>query len=66
MIAMRNAAPGIEWILKCLERHQADGHARTAMKEWLLASRAVIDSCIDSLERKSNASHTRKIDIAEE
>jgi hypothetical protein len=63
---MRNAVSGIERILKHLERHQADGHARAAIKEWLLASRAVIDSCIDSLEKKPNAPQTRKIDIEEE
>ncbi|MDQ0058774.1 hypothetical protein [Paenibacillus harenae] len=63
---MRNALPRIERILKYLEQHQAEGHARTAIKEWLLASRAVIDSCIDSLEEKSNTPHARKINIKEE
>ncbi|WP_433944753.1 hypothetical protein [Paenibacillus sp. SN-8-1] len=56
-----------ERFLEQLEHNQPERHIRNAMKEWLLASRAVIDSAIDTLEEPSTPTKTaRKISISNE
>ncbi|WP_314591075.1 hypothetical protein [Paenibacillus terrigena] len=55
-----------ERLLEHMERHQTKKHVRNAVKEWLLVSRSVIDSFIDSLEEESTLQTARKIDISNE
>lgn len=56
----------VERLLEHLERRQPERHVRSAVKEWLLASRAVIDSVIDTLEEESTVPKARKVKISEE
>lgn len=42
----------VERLLENLERHQTKEHVKNAVKEWLLASRSVIDSVIDTIEEE--------------
>ncbi|USB35166.1 hypothetical protein [Paenibacillus sp. YPG26] len=56
----------MERFLDQLEQHQPEKHVRNAMKEWLLASRAVIDSVIDTLEEEPSSPAARKITISKE
>ncbi|MBB3109622.1 hypothetical protein FHS18_001685 [Paenibacillus phyllosphaerae] len=46
------------------EQRQTKQHMRSAVKEWLLASRSVIDIVIDALEEEQNPPAARKINIA--
>nr|WP_243735319.1 hypothetical protein [Paenibacillus turpanensis] len=55
-----------ERFLGQLEQNQPEKHVRNAMKEWLLASRAVIDSMIDTMEEESGPPAARKISISSE
>lgn len=56
----------VERFIGHLEQHQPERHIRNAMKEWLLASRTVIDSVIDTLEEVPNPPAARKITISKE
>lgn len=56
----------LERLLENLERHQAKQHVRNAVKEWLLASRSVIDSVIDTIEEEKDTPVARKINISKE
>ncbi|RCW43012.1 hypothetical protein [Paenibacillus prosopidis] len=56
----------LERLLENLERHQAKRHVRNAFKEWLLASRTVIDSVIDTMEKEKDTPVARKINISKE
>ncbi|RUT33658.1 hypothetical protein EJP77_08460 [Paenibacillus zeisoli] len=58
----------VERFLEQLEHNQPERHFRNAMKEWLLASRAVIDSAIDTLEEEpsSPTETARKIPISKD
>lgn len=56
----------LERLLDNLERHQPERHFRNAAKECLLASRAVIDSVIGTLEEEKDAPAARRIDISKE
>ncbi|MGM0881557.1 MAG: hypothetical protein ACQEXQ_11050 [Bacillota bacterium] len=56
----------LERLLENLERHQAKRHVRNAVKEWLLASRSVIDSVIDTMEKEKDTPVARKINISKE
>ncbi|CAG7659241.1 hypothetical protein ACFQI7_37640 [Paenibacillus allorhizosphaerae] len=49
-----------------LERRQAKEHVTNGIKEWLLASRAVIDSVIDTLEEEQGRQTARKIEISKD
>ncbi|WP_199617608.1 hypothetical protein [Paenibacillus alkalitolerans] len=53
-----------ERFLAHLERRETKSHVKNALKEWLLASRSVIDSVIDTLEEEQTAPSARKIDIS--
>ncbi|UJF35569.1 hypothetical protein [Paenibacillus hexagrammi] len=63
----------VERLLGSLERHKPEQHLRNAVKEWLLASRAVVDSVIESLEggetesesESASSPASRKINIQE-
>jgi len=57
---------GMERLLENLERHQAERHVRNAVKEWLLASRSVIDSVIEAIDGEKDTQVARKINISEE
>lgn len=73
---MRSAGMGMERVLKSLvrverllghlEEHQTRQHVKNAAKEWLLASRSVIDSLIDTLEEDKGPPTSRKINISKE
>ncbi len=73
---MRGAGLGMERVLKNLvrverllghlEQHQTERHVKNAVKEWLLASRSVIDSVIDALEEEEDTPTARKINISQE
>ncbi|MEK6991834.1 hypothetical protein NST08_16390 [Paenibacillus sp. FSL K6-1566] len=56
----------LEQLLANLERHQTKEHVKNAVKEWLLASRSVIDSVIDTIEEEKEAPVARKINISDE
>lgn len=56
----------LELLLANLERHQTKEHVKNAVKEWLLASRSVIDSVIDTIEEEREAPVARKINISDE
>ncbi|ANY71172.1 hypothetical protein [Paenibacillus ihbetae] len=56
----------LELLLANLERHQTKEHVKNAVKEWLLASRSVIDSVIDTIEEEREAPVARKINITDE
>ncbi|AYB44394.1 hypothetical protein [Paenibacillus lautus] len=56
----------LEQLLANLERHQTKEHVKNAIKEWLLASRAVIDSVIETIEEEKEAPVARKINILDE
>lgn len=56
----------VERLLKSLERHQTKEHVKNAVKEWLLASRSVIDSVIDTIEEEKATPVARKINISKE
>lgn len=56
----------MERLFENLERYQAERHVRNALKEWLLASRSVIDSVIDTIEEEKDTPVARKINISEE
>ncbi|WP_127593028.1 hypothetical protein [Paenibacillus lautus] len=58
--------PRLEFLLENLERHQAKKHVKNAVKEWLLASRSVIDSVIDTMEEDKTTPVARKINISKE
>lgn len=45
----------VERFLEQLENNQPEKHLRNAMREWLLASRAVMDSAIDTLEEEPSS-----------
>jgi hypothetical protein len=45
----------VERLFGHLEQRQAKQHVRSSVKEWLQASRAVIDSVIDTLEEERYA-----------
>lgn len=53
----------LERLLENLERHQTKEHVKNAVKEWLLASRSVIDSVIDTIGEEREAPVARKIKI---
>lgn len=53
----------LERLLENLERHQTKEHVKNAVKDWLLASRSVIDSVIDTIEEEKEAPVARKIKI---
>lgn len=54
---------GAERLLAGMERRGTETHVKNAVKEWLLASRSVIDSVLDTLEEEQAAPTARKIDI---
>jgi hypothetical protein len=56
----------VERFLGHLEQRQPEQHVRNAIKEWLLASRSVIDSVIDTLEEEQSTPTARKINISQE
>jgi hypothetical protein len=56
----------VERFLGHLEQRQTEQHVRNAVKEWLLASRSVIDSVIDTLEEEQSTPTARKINISQE
>lgn len=56
----------VERLLESLERHQTKEHVKNAVKEWLLASRSVIDSVIDTIEEEKAPPVARKINISKE
>lgn len=56
----------VERLLENLERRQPERHVRNAVKEWLLASRAVIVSVMDTIEEESNVPKARKVNISDE
>ncbi|MNS74352.1 hypothetical protein D3C72_1078260 [compost metagenome] len=56
----------VERFLEQLEHNRPERHLRNAMKEWLLASRSVIDSAIDTLEEEPSSPTARKITISNE
>lgn len=56
----------VERLLRHLERREPERHVKNAVKEWLLASRAVIDSVIDTLEEEPGHPTARKINISKE
>lgn len=56
----------LEQLLANLERHQTKEHVKNAVKEWLLASRSLIDSVIDTIEEEQEAPVARKINISDE
>ncbi|MCR2804481.1 hypothetical protein [Paenibacillus soyae] len=70
---MRGPARGVTRVLEQLacaerlfshmERRGTETHVKNAVKEWLLASRSVIDSVIDTLEEEQAVPTVRKIDI---
>ncbi|WP_235827898.1 hypothetical protein [Brevibacillus migulae] len=73
---MRDAGLGVERILerlarlerlsRALEQREPERHVKKAIKEWLLASRSVIDSLIDTLEEEQDPPSPRKIKISSE
>lgn len=56
----------VERLLGHMEQRQTQQHVKSAVKEWLLASRSVIDSVIDTLEEEQGSSTARKINISKE
>jgi len=56
----------VERLLENLERRQPEQHVRNAVKEWLLASRAVIVSVMDAIEEEPNVPKARKVNISDE
>jgi hypothetical protein len=56
----------VERFLGHVEQRQTEQHVRNAVKEWLLASRSVIDSVIDTLEEEQSTPSARKINISQE
>ena|GEM_PF-1300314 len=73
---MRDAGLGVERIQeglarlerlsRALEQREPERHIKNAVKEWLLASRSVIDSVIDTLEKEQGPPSPRKIKISSE
>ncbi|MFS0554670.1 hypothetical protein [Brevibacillus sp. 179-C9.3 HS] len=54
-------------IIGNMEQHGTERHVKNACKEWLLASRSVLDSLIDTLEQEQESpSDARKINISKE
>ncbi|TMV49417.1 hypothetical protein FE783_12960 [Paenibacillus mesophilus] len=63
---MLETLTALERLFIHLKRRQAKEHATNAIKEWLLASRSVIDSVIDTLEEKQDSQTARKIEISKD
>ncbi|WP_254476370.1 hypothetical protein [Brevibacillus sp. HB1.4B] len=53
-------------ILGNMEQHGTERHVKNACKEWLLASRSVIDSMIDALQDEQERPKAHKINISKE
>ncbi|MGG4460753.1 hypothetical protein ABEX29_20885 [Brevibacillus porteri] len=53
-------------ILGNMEQHGTERHVKNACKEWLLASRSVIDSMIDALQDDQERPKAHKINISKE
>ncbi|ATF15095.1 hypothetical protein HPY27_22845 [Brevibacillus sp. HB1.1] len=53
-------------ILGNMEQHETKRHVKNACKEWLLASRSVIDSMIDALQDEQERPRAHKINISKE
>ncbi|WP_254551591.1 hypothetical protein [Brevibacillus sp. MS2.2] len=53
-------------ILGNMEQHGTERHVKNACKEWLLASRSVIDSVIDALQDEQERPRAHKINISKE
>ncbi|WP_414852311.1 hypothetical protein [Brevibacillus sp. IT-7CA2] len=53
-------------ILGNMEQHGTERHVKNACKEWLLASRSVIDSVIDALQDEQDRPRAHKINISKE
>ncbi|WP_142066266.1 hypothetical protein [Brevibacillus sp. AG162] len=53
-------------ILGNMEQHGTERHMKNACKEWLLASRSVIDSMIDALQDEQDRPRAHKINISKE
>ncbi|WP_052006401.1 hypothetical protein [Brevibacillus sp. BC25] len=53
-------------ILGNMEQHGTERHVKNACKEWLLASRSVIDSMIDALQDEQDRPRAHKINISKE
>jgi hypothetical protein len=49
-----------------MEQHGTERHVKNACKEWLLASRSVIDSVIDALQDEQEHPKPHKINISKE
>jgi len=56
----------LERLSRALEQREPERHIKNAVKEWLLASRSVIDSVIDTLEEEQGPPSPRKIKISSE
>ncbi|RAT97277.1 hypothetical protein [Brevibacillus sp. Leaf182] len=53
-------------IIGNMEQHGTEQHVKNACKEWLLASRSVIDSVIDALQDEQDRPRAHKINISKE
>ncbi|MBG9943185.1 hypothetical protein ABE237_20945 [Brevibacillus formosus] len=53
-------------ILANMEQYGTERHVKNACKEWLLASRSVIDSMIDVLQDEQDRPRAHKINISKE
>ncbi|GEC92876.1 hypothetical protein [Brevibacillus brevis] len=53
-------------ILGNMDQHGTERHMKNACKEWLLASRSVIDSMIDALQHEEERPRAHKINISKE
>ncbi|MED1780678.1 hypothetical protein P4V43_02435 [Brevibacillus fortis] len=53
-------------IIGNMEQHGTERHVKNACKEWLLASRSVIDSVIDALQDEQERPRAHKINISKE
>ncbi|KLH97618.1 hypothetical protein ABER61_08055 [Brevibacillus formosus] len=53
-------------ILTNMEQNGTERHVKNACKEWLLASRSVIDSMIDVLQDEQDRPRAQKINISKE
>ncbi|MFF0827586.1 hypothetical protein ACFYU8_11960 [Brevibacillus sp. NPDC003359] len=53
-------------IIGNMEQHGTERHMKNACKEWLLASRSVIDSVIDALQDEQERPRAHKINISKE
>lgn len=56
----------LERMLRSFEQSETERHVKNAVKEWLLASRSVIDCVIDTLEEDSGPPTPRKIKISKQ